>query len=122
MYERFCIANDERIGSRFGGVIIHSCGNWARWLPVVKRIPNLVMVDGAFSPQTDPDPDRAEDFRDALVNTGITLHARIVGAPEEVLAIVERLWTPGLKLIVVTYEQDPRAQHKLYNDIHSLCS
>jgi len=80
------------------------------------------MVDGAFSPQTDPDHNTCEAFRDALVDTGVILEARIVGDPDEVLARVKRLWTPGLKLLVVTYVQDPRAQHHLYHDIHHLCA
>lgn len=122
MYEKFCVDNNAKIGAHFAGTVIHSCGNWGKWIEAVKKIPNLKMVDGAFSPQTDPDYNNCEVFRDALVNTGIILHARIVGDPDEVLARVKRLWAPGLKLIVVTYVQDPQAQRQLYKDIHHLCS
>ena len=79
------------------------------------------MVDGAFSPQTDPAYNQCEEFRDALAGTGIILHVRIVGEPEEVLSRVKRLWKPGLKLIVGTHVQDPKAQHQLYHDIHAIC-
>ena len=122
MYEAFCVENNTRIGEHFGGVAIHSCGKWEKWIETVKGIPNLRMVDGAFSPQTDPNYNCCEVFRDALVNTGIILHVRIVGNPDEVLARVKRLWVPGLKLLVVTYVQDPRAQQQLYEDLHALCS
>lgn len=122
MYERFCVENNARIGAEFGGAVIHSCGNWGRWIDAVKQIPNLVMIDGAFSPQTDPDYNDCELFRDALVEAGVILEARIVGDPEEVLARVKRLWSPGLKLLVVTTVQDPPAQHQLYRDIHAFCS
>ena len=91
---------------------IHSCGDYARWLPALKKINNLLMVDAAFSPQTDPDPNTPEAFRDAFVNTGIIVHARMVGDPAEVLTLAKRLWTPGLKLIVVTYVPDPVAQQQ----------
>lgn len=121
MYTEFCAEHTARIGGEFGGVAIHSCGNWGRWLDAVKQIPNLIMVDGAFSPQTDPDPCNCEQFRDALTGTGIILQARIVGEPEEVLARVKRLWQPGMRLIVVTHLQDPKAQHNLYHAIHELC-
>ena len=121
MFEEFCVADSVRIGGKFGGTAIHSCGRWAQWLPAVKKISNLVMVDGAFSPQTDPAYNRGEDFRDALAGTGVVLHVRIVGDPDEVMARVRRLWRPGLKLIVVTHVQDPRAQHQLYHDIHRFC-
>ncbi|MCX7723573.1 MAG: uroporphyrinogen decarboxylase family protein, partial [Verrucomicrobiae bacterium] len=77
MYAEFCAEHTARIGSHFGGVAIHCCGNWGRWLEAVKQIPNLIMVDGAFSPQTDPDPCNCEQFRDALAGTGIILQARI---------------------------------------------
>ena len=122
MYKEFCVADTARIGDCFGGAAIHSCGNWARWLPTVKQIRGLTMGDGAFSPQTDPDYNDSEEFRDMLTNSGITLHARIVGEPEEVLLRVKRLWKPGMKLIVVTHVPDPKAQARLYHDIHDLCA
>lgn len=121
MYAEFCAEHTARIGREFGGVAIHCCGNWGRWLGAVRQIPNLVMVDGAFSPQTDPDPCNCEQFRDALAGTGVILQARIVGEPEEVLARVKRLWQPGMRLIVVTHVQDSTAQHNLYHAIHELC-
>jgi hypothetical protein len=122
MYRQFCAPVVSTVGDHFGGVAIHSCGDWGRWLEAVKTISNLRMVDGAFSPQTDPAYNKCEIFRDALVGTGITLHARIVGAPDEVLIRVKRLWKPGLHLIVGTHVQDPAAQRQLYHDIHALCS
>jgi hypothetical protein len=121
MYKEFCVENAARIGNHFGGMAIHSCGNWGKWLEAVKEIPNLIMVDGAFSPQTDPAYNKCEEFRDALVGTEVILHARIVGEPDEVLARVKRLWKPGLKLIVGTHVQDPQAQRQLYHAIHQLC-
>jgi len=121
MYTEFCGEHSARIGDAFGGTGIHSCGNWGRWLPAVKKIRNLMIVDGAFSPQTDPAYNKCEEFRDALAGTGVILHVRIVGDPEEVLARVKRLWKPGIKLIVGTHVQDPKAQHQLYHDIHALC-
>jgi hypothetical protein len=122
MYEKFCVADNIAIGRAFDGVAIHSCGDYARWLPALKKIDNLIMVDAAFSPQTDPNPNTPEAFRDVFVNTGISVHARMVGAPDEVLALTKRLWTPGLKLIVVTYVPDPVAQHQLYQDLHALAA
>jgi hypothetical protein len=122
MFADFCAEHSARIGGHFGGTAIHSCGNWGRWLPGVKKIRNLTMVDGAFSPQTDPAYNKCEDFRDALAGTGVILHVRIVGDSEEVLSRVKRLWKPGVKLIVGTHIQDPRAQRQLYHDIHRICA
>ncbi|CAG0933754.1 hypothetical protein TFLX_03223 [Thermoflexales bacterium] len=122
MFEKFCVADNVKIGAAFGGVAIHSCGNYARWLPALKKIDNLLMVDAAFSPQTDPNPNAPEAFRDAFVNTGVIVHARMVGDPAEVLALTKRLWLPGLKLIIVTYVSEPAAQQQLYRDLHNLCA
>jgi hypothetical protein len=122
MYERFCVADNIAIGTAFDGLAMHSCGDYARWLPVLKKINNLIMVDAAFSPQTDPNPNTPEVFRDAFVNTGIVVHARMVGEPDEVLALTKRLWAPGLKLIIVTYVPDANAQRQLYQDLHALCA
>lgn len=122
MVEKFCVADNIKIGAAFDGVAIHSCGDYARWLPALKKIDNLLMVDAAFSPQTDPDPNTPETFRDAFVNTGVIVHARMVGDPGEVLALARRLWAPGLRLIIVTYVQDSAAQQRLYHDLHNLCN
>ncbi len=122
MYEKFCVADNIAIGNAFDGVAIHSCGDYARWLPALKKISNLLMVDAAFSAQTDPNPNTPEAFRDAFVNTGIIVHARMVGDPDEVLALTKRLWMPGLKLIVVTYVPDATAQRQLYRDLHALAA
>ncbi|MEI6387323.1 MAG: uroporphyrinogen decarboxylase family protein [Spirochaetota bacterium] len=122
MFEEFCLGNSARIGQSFGGTVFHSCGNWGRWIESVKKMPNLLMVDGAFSPETDPGYNKCEEFRDALAGTGIILHARIVGDADEVLSRVKRLWKPGLRLIVGTHVQDPGEQNRLYHDIHGLCA
>jgi hypothetical protein len=122
MFTDICSDDLGRIGEAFGGVAFHSCGNWFAWLDAVKKIPGLIMVDGAFSPQTDPAYNECEQFRDCLAGTGIILHARMVGDPDEVMSRVKRLWKPRIKLIVVTHVQDPKAQQQLYKDIHAYCS
>jgi hypothetical protein len=122
MYTEFCDDDHNRIGEAFGRVGFHSCGNWISWLEAVKRTPRLLMVDGAFSPQTDPAYNKCEEFRDALAGTGIILHARMVGDPDEVMSRVKRLWKPGMRLIVGIHVQDPQAQQQLYRDIHAYCS
>jgi hypothetical protein len=121
-YRQFCVENDARIGAAFGGTAIHSCGDWARWAEAVKANPQLRMVDAAFTPRTDPNYNDAAAFRPAFAGTGVVVQARMVGDPDEVLARVRQLWGPGMRLIVVTYEQDPAAQHALYRDIHALCA
>ncbi len=121
MYEVLCTPLEAAIGGGFGGAAFHSCGNWARWAQAVKTNDSLFMVDGAFTSQTDPDPNPCPVFRELFANTGIVVQARMVGNPDTVLESVRRLWAPGMKLLVVTYVQDVAAQHRLYRDIHNVC-
>ena len=120
-YKKFDAPDREKLGEPFGGVAFHSCGNWAKKIPAVKSIRNLLEVDGAFSPQTDPDPNIPEEFRDAFKDTGFILHVRIVGNSDEIGDIVSRLWAPGLKLIVCTYCQTAEDQARAYDKIHEIC-
>ncbi|MBI5303219.1 MAG: hypothetical protein HY868_13885 [Chloroflexi bacterium] len=122
MYDSVCNPFDARIGAAFGGFAIHSCGDWSRWIEAVKKNPQLKMVDGAFSPQTDPGYNDGRVFRDGFVNSGVIVHARMVGDPDDVLARVKEMWAPGLKLIIVTYVDDPLAQRQLYHELHALCA
>jgi hypothetical protein len=121
MFSAFFAGEIGRVGKAFGGTVIHSCGNWARWIDAVRRIPHVTMMDAAFSAQIDPAPNACEPWRDALAGSGIVLQARPGREPEEVLQQARRLWQPGMKLIVVTLVEDPAAQHRLYHDLHHLC-
>jgi hypothetical protein len=87
----------------------------------VKKIKGLRMVDGAFSAATDPSPNPPELFGEAFANTGIVVNARIVGGLETIAESVRRLWRPGMKLIVVTYCQNPEEQAEAYNQIYEIC-
>ncbi len=121
-FERFEIPFREKIGSEFGGCVFHSCGDWSNKIAVVKKIDNLIMVDGAFSEETDPDPNEVEPFVKGFSDTGIVVNARIVGDVQTVSDKVKRFWNPGMKLIVVTYCQDPAEQEEVYKRIHQICS
>ena len=120
-FERFEIPFREEIGLMFGGYVFHSCGNWSKKISVIKKISNLVMVDGAFSEETDPDPNIAEPFAEQFVDTGIIINARIVGDIQTITETVRKLWKPGIKLIVVTYCKSPAGQEEVYERIHEIC-
>lgn len=119
-FERFEIPFREKIGSEFGGCVFHSCGDWSNKVAVVKKINNLVMVDGAFSEETDPDSNEVEPFVQGFHDTGIVVNARIVGDVQTVCDKVQEFWSPGMKLIVVTYCQDPAEQEEAYRRIHQI--
>jgi hypothetical protein len=120
-YLEFAVGAVESAGKHFGGLAFHSCGNWSEKADMVKKMPQLRMVDGAFSAATDPAPNPPEPFAEAFANTGISVNARIVGNPDTVADIVKRLWKQGMKLIVTTYCRTPEEQAEVYNRIHEIC-
>ncbi len=120
-YKTFELPCIKRIGEAFGGAVFHSCGQWADKIEAVKAIPNLVMVDAAFSEETDPDPNPCRPFRDAFAGTNVIVNARIVGDADTIAEKVKKLWKPGMKLIVVTYCETPDEQAKAYKNIHKIC-
>lgn len=120
-YRDLAIPSLVKMTEPFGEPVFHSCGNWAQRSEVVKQIPGVSMVDGAFTPQTDPDPNPPEAIRDAFTKTGITVCARMVGGLDSVKSTIRRLWHPGLKLIAVTYCQSPEEQLRAYEFIHHHC-
>jgi hypothetical protein len=120
-YKTFEVPCIKRIGDTFGGAVFHSCGQWADKIDGIKAIPNLIMIDAAFSEETDPDPNPCEPFRDAFAGTNIVINARIVGDSDVVAEKVKKLWKPGMKLIVATYCETPEEQAKAYDKIHEIC-
>lgn len=120
-YLEFAAPAVEYAGKPFGGPGFHCCGNWSDKVEMVKKIAGLRMIDGAFSAATDPTPNPPEPFAEAFANTGIVVNARIVGGPETIAESVRRLWKPGMKLIVVTYCQNPHEQAEAYDRIYEIC-
>jgi hypothetical protein len=121
VYGRLIAESFLSTGRPFGGTAFHSCGNWSKKTPMVRRMPGLKVVDAAFSPETDPRPNPAAVFRDVFAHTGIVVNARIVGSVQTITDCVEQLWAPGMRLIVVTYCPTPEEQAAAYSRIHDTC-
>ena len=119
-YLDLCAPATEKFGNAFGGPVFHSCGNWSTRIEQIKRLKQLRMVDGAFSSETDPDPNPVIPFQ-AFAGSGIIVHARIVGDVDTITEVVKKLWLPEMKLIVTTYCQTPEEQAIAYDRIHALC-
>lgn len=111
----------EKICAPLGGPVFHSCGDWSGWIDAVLATKGLKMADGAFSPQTDPGAtDNLEAFH-RFANTGVALNARIVGDVQTIREQLSRLWTKGMKLVVVTYCATPAEQEEAYKMVHEVC-
>ena len=120
-YQQFAAPAMVKTAGDFAGAVFHSCGDWSHLAPVVKKIPGLRMVDGAFGEQTDPSPNQAEVFPEVFADSGIIVNARIVGDCCEVAQQVRKLWTQGMKLIVTTYCQSREDQQRAYEMVHEIC-
>ncbi len=111
-----------KLGNAFGGPVHHSCGNFSDKAQMLNKLDGLKTSDAAFTPETDPHPNPAEPFVEALKNSGVILNARMVGNPESVKETTEKLWDDGMKLVVVTFSQSPEEQKQAYDMIHNICS
>jgi hypothetical protein len=120
-FQKFAASSLVKAARDFAGPVFHSCGNWSHLAPVVKQIPGLRMVDGAFGAQTDPSPNDAEVFGEVFADSGIIVNARIVGDSSEVARQIRKLWAPDMKLIVTTYCQSPEDQQHAYEIVHEIC-
>jgi hypothetical protein len=120
-YSELAAPSVEKICAPLGGPGFHSCGDWSGWIDSVLKIKGLKMADAAFSPQTDPGATNNLELFHRFANTGIVLNARMVGDLETIEKQVSRLWTKGMKLVVVTYCETPEEQGKVYTLIHKLC-
>ena len=111
----------EKICTPLGGPVFHSCGDWAGWVDAVLQMKGLKMADGAFSPQTDPGANTNLEAFNHFANTGVVLNTRIVGDLETIREQLNRLWVPGMKMVVVTYCETPEEQEEAYHLIHEIC-
>jgi hypothetical protein len=120
-YLNYVAPSFEKLGKAFGGPVHHSCGNFSDKAKMLLKLDEIKMADAAFTGETDPHPNPAEPFVEALQNSGIILNARMVGNPETVRETTQKLWNPGMKLLVVTFSQSPDEQKEAYHIIHDIC-
>jgi len=120
-YLQWVAPSVEKICKPSGGPAFHSCGNWAKWIDAVMNLKGLLMADGAFSSETDPDANTDLEAFHRLANTGTILNARIVGDSATIEQQVRRLWVPGMRLVVVTYCSTAEEQARVYDLIHEIC-
>ena len=120
-YLQWVAPSVKKICKPSGGPAFHSCGNWAKWIDAVMNVKGLLMADGAFSPETDPDANTDLEAFHRLANTGTILNARIVGDSATIEQQVRRLWVPGMRLVVVTYCSTAEEQARVYDLIHEIC-
>ena len=111
----FLLPYTDEIGRQFGGVAVHSCGNWAHTMPVLREFEHIRMIDCALEGESDPSPNKPEKVRDALTGTGIIVQARVGEDMEQADEVIRRLFSPGLRLILKIPTPDrPRERYDHY--------
>lgn len=98
--EEFLLPYDIQLGQKFGGVAIHSCGNWAHTMPIIVQSPDVFMIDCAISLDADPNPNTPEAVRDIFRGTDKIVQARIGSDVHAGVELIRRIWAKDLRLIV----------------------
>lgn len=96
--EEFLLPYDDQLGEAFGGVAIHSCGNWGHSMNLVAKMKNIMMIDCAIA--ADPNPTLPEAIRDSFEKTNIIVQVRVGAEVEKIIGLLDRLWSADLRLIV----------------------
>ncbi len=98
--EKFMLPYDDKLGETFGGVAIHSCGNWAHTMPIIARSPFVNMIDCAISPDIDPNPNDPALVREAFKGTNKIVQVRIGGDVDENIEYVKQICDKDIRLVV----------------------
>ena len=70
--EQFSFPYMNRLSEEFGGLALHSCGNWVKSMPRLKNLENLMMIDFALPGNlTDPNPIPCKEAHEALKGVGV---------------------------------------------------
>lgn len=114
LYRELVLPAVNRFSTEMSGVVFHSCGNWSNKIDVVKEMEGLCCVDGAFSSETDPDPNPVQPFVEAFADSNVILNTRLVGSPEDIGNDLQTLALSRARTIIVTYGRNREEQKELY--------
>jgi hypothetical protein len=119
-YTNSSLPYNSRLGEHFGGIALHTCGDFSHNFQVVKQVKNLVVMDCALA-GVDPQPNDPKKLGDAFAGSGVILKVRI-GAGEEYWAGLEDLVRPDLKLILqFASDGDIPRSNQLYHQLKQRC-
>ncbi|MFO7957887.1 MAG: uroporphyrinogen decarboxylase family protein [Candidatus Brocadiia bacterium] len=90
---------NDALGAEFGGVAIHSCGDWAHAMPALLEMEHFTMLDCACDSPGDPNPNDPAAVADALRGSGKIAQMRCAGCREAIDRIVDCVGT-GLRVVL----------------------
>ena len=98
-YSEFAVPYNEVLAREFGGIAIHSCGDYRKQLSALIKTEGLLQVDGAFMKENiDPCPNTDYQlFKETFSKSDVILHARM---NENWAEVFPKLYHPDMRLIL----------------------
>jgi hypothetical protein len=99
--ETFSFPYNAELSVKFGGIAIHSCGNWTSTMKRISSIDGLYMIDFALiGHHTDTNPCSGQNIREAVGKSDLILKARVGTDIESALKQLLPIAEGGNKLII----------------------
>jgi len=119
-YENAALPYNSHLGAHFGGIALHTCGDFSQNFAPLKQVSNLMLVDCALD-GVDPTPNNPRKLGEAFAGSGIPLKVRI-GAGREYWQGLPELLRPDLKLILqIASDGDIEKSIELYQELKTTC-
>lgn len=111
--EKIALPFNEKIAKVFGGLAVHSCGEWVHTMKLLSNYENIFMMDCAVSKGCDPNPNKPSEVKEAMKGSGIITKVRI--SEEDIEKVIDEIADPDLKLILhIKYPGDSGAMESNY--------
>jgi hypothetical protein len=106
--QKIALPLDKQLADTFGGLAVHSCGEWAHTMPMLREMSNILAVECAVGAGSgDPNPNAPADVRRALTGSSIFAKVRLGDDISKALATLEELADGQLKLVVqIGYDEE----------------
>ena len=118
VYEVIGIPFNNQLSRRFGGLSLHSCGDFHQNYKLVQKHEGLILLDCAIGKSQDPNPNDVERLKATFKDKNVILKVRL--GKEDDLQILEMLIDSGLRLIVQFSAENVQEGNLLYESIHTL--
>ena len=119
-YTNAALPYNSRLGEHFGGIALHTCGDFHQNYEVVKQVKNLVLLD-CHVKGADPQPNNPSRLANAFAGTGIIMKVSI-GPEETHWSDLDELIRPDLRLILqVVSDGDVEKSNTMYFRLKERC-
>jgi uroporphyrinogen-III decarboxylase len=96
----FALPYNYKLAEAFGGVAIHSCGNWAHTMKILEPEKGVTGVDFATSIEADPNPNSPAAAKEAVRGKRMIVKARAGNNIEKIIPALEELAAPDVQLVI----------------------